>query len=346
MKIKRFLLVLFVTMLSFSSLLLYSCDGLSAALYDLSDIFGIESDEDDSDTDISSPDQTTNTKPSVPVSSLDAEKIGFEIHFINVGQGDAIVIRLLRENINIIVDAGSGTGSGNATIAASLVDYISALGITTFQYAFATHVDSDHINFFDDIYKNFTIGQIFLNDIPDTHKSNTATVETLRQSAVDGGSIITDLEANKDFAYDLSSDDGTYTFEFFAPGYNMGTDDNDMSPMILFGYAGRRVLLTGDATIKTEKWFLRFFGEEDFDVDVLKVGHHGSNTSTSQEFLDVVRPEYGIISVKEGTYNNLPSWQVLERLESNNVTVYRTDLSGTIVLYVTSDGDMAFATEK
>ena len=120
-----------------------------------------------------------------------------------------------------------------------------------------------------------------------------------------------------------------YTVNVYAPGYGTfengngsydADESNGMSPMIVVETAGRKLLFTGDGTVETETWFIEKTGGTSYDVDFLKAGHHGSDTSTSQAFLDFIF-DMGVVT-------------------------YRTNRHGNIVLNIDEDGDMAFAVER
>ena len=125
------------------------------------------------------------------------------------------------------------------------------------------------------------------------------------------------------------------------------TKENSMSIMCLLEYGGRKVLFTGDAEVETEKWFIQKTGNDpNFDIDVLKVAHHGSSSSSCEEFLDYIHAEYGVISSgKDNAYGH-PTKVVTDRLNARNMTTYNTQDCGTIDLYVDAEGDFCFVTAK
>ncbi|MDR3186516.1 MAG: MBL fold metallo-hydrolase [Christensenellaceae bacterium] len=281
--------------------------------------------------------------------TLNKNAIGVEVHFIDVGQGDAI---LLRVGTNyILIDAGSGTSSGSATMASRLTTYLSGLlpdlevpnpsgDIEKLDYMILTHADSDHINLADDVFKNYFVENVYFNDVESTTQVQN-TLETAIANEL--GSNVTAFDPNGR-KYSLINDN-TYKLILYAPGLNTFDDDNSMSPIIVLEYAGRKVIFTGDATTETEDWFIEQIGKENlsnFDCDVLKIGHHGSSTSTSQKFLEFTTPEFGIISVAESNSYNHPTPFVMNRLFNSSVITYRTNRHGNIALYIDSDGNFAF----
>ena len=141
-----------------------------------------------------------------------------------------------------------------------------------------------------------------------------------------------------------------YEFEIFAPG-NTGFEGaesvkNSMSIMCVLTYGGRTVLFTGDAEVETEEWFISLPEVADLDVDVLKVGHHGSESCTSQAFMEAIKPEYALISCDNGTAYGHPHAVTMNTLFAFGTVTYRTNRHGNVVLYLDDDGDFGFLPEN
>jgi|AGTN01.2.fsa_nt_gi Predicted hydrolase (metallo-beta-lactamase superfamily) len=260
------------------------------------------------------------------------------VYFLDVGQGDSIVLRF-PDGVDMIIDAGNGTSASQAEIS----DYLSrlaALNIDKFDYMLATHFDSDHINMLDDVLVAYEVDNIYYND----YDGGSATYNKFIQFSEAEGANITEFDSDGD-AYTI--DGQGYTVTIYAPGYGRFTDENSMSPITVVTFAGRRVILTGDAEAETEEWFLtEVLGGGGFDSDVLKVGHHGSATSSSAAFLDVIDCEYAVISCGAGNSYGHPKQATLDKLSARNTTVYRTDLQGTVTLTIDAEGNISFTTEK
>lgn len=264
-----------------------------------------------------------------------------EIHFIDVGQGDGILIRL-PDGIDVLIDSGSGT-SVNKTVIQEHIAYLHALDLGNIEYMIATHPDSDHINMLDDVLDNFTVENIYYN----AYEHNSATFRTFQEKA-----STEKVTAEKNATVILFDEDGDlyrlgndlYTFDIYAPGYDRFEDVNSMSPIIHLSYAGFDILFTGDAHTDTETWFLETY--DAIDCDVLKVGHHGSPSSTGDAFLDAVRPEFAVISVGEVNTYHHPYPLVMNRLYNRGIVTYRTNRQGTIVLLVDDKGEFAFDVEN
>lgn len=211
--------------------------------------------------------------------------------------------------------------AGNNEDGKKLVSYFQSLGIESFQYVIGTHAHEDHIGGMDDIIDNFDIDTFYMPDAITT----TATFE----------SVLDSLEA-KNIAFQTPSIDsifklGNATIDVLY----VGTDDSDLnntSIVLKLTYGNTSVLFMGDA----EKEVETIIEKKDISADVLKIGHHGSNTSSSKTFLEKVNPSYAIISVGTGNSYGHPSNTTIQNLENQNIQIYRTDENGTIIM--TSDG--------
>lgn len=253
----------------------------------------------------------TEENPDIPEEYTDV----MEVHFIDVDQGDSTFIELPNGK-SMLIDAGE-TDQGD-----KVVTYLHKQGYDTIDYVVATHPHSDHIGGIVDVINNFNVNYFYrspaaagtdvYNNMIDAVKAN-----KIEESAVMAGDIILD-EAN-------------LLIEVVAPKEIDNDEQNNNSVVIKLTYGDNKFLFTGDA----EK------AEEDgiwtnIKCDVLKVGHHGSDSSSSDNFLKKVEPKYAIISCGLGNSYGHPTEKVLNRLYERNIDVYRTDIQGTIVLY--SDG--------
>ncbi len=269
-----------------------------------------------------------------PITALNTGDLA--IHFVNVGQGDCIIIQL-PDGANMIIDAGSVYNSN--TIKSLIMDYIDNLQITVFDYMVLTHTDGDHIYYMDDIILNYEIHNFYS---PSTTTSQTET--KAYQAYIDAR----DNETGANYYINkkgLQITGQGYSIDFYSPAQDYYSDVNNYSPIMVLDYAGRKIMFVGDAEKEAEEEFLSNY-PDGIDVDVLKVGHHGSETSSTQEFLDAVKPEYAVICVNVqqalGKKWIHPNHDVLARLANMECEVYRTDLRGNVVLYITSLGQMQF----
>lgn len=238
----------------------------------------------------------------------------FSVSFIDVGQADSVLIR--NGNYNMLIDAGNNEDGEK------LVNYFKSLGIEEFTYVFATHPHEDHIGGMDDIINNFKIDNYYMSNKLSTTKTFMDVLD-----ALDGRNLKYTVP-NKGDTLKL----GDANIKVIYPGDDK-SNINDSSIVLKITYGKNSFLLTGDATSNVE----RKIYNEDIKSDVLKVAHHGSSYSSTDVFLDKVKPYYAVISVGKNNIYNHPSNKTLEKLNKRNIKVYRTDLDGTIVFI--SDGD-------
>lgn len=246
-----------------------------------------------------------------------------EIYYFDVGQADSILIK--ENNYNILIDAGNNEDGEN------LVNYLkNDLNINKFNMVVGTHPHEDHIGGLDNIIDEFDIDTILMPNATSTSK----TFESVLNSIENKNYKITVPKIDEEFNYNNIKLKVLYT----------GTNEKDLnnnSIVLKLTYFNNKFLFTGDATSKVEKKLLK----KDIESDVLKIGHHGSEYSTTNDFLDKVNPKYAIIEVgKNNTYKH-PKQITLDKLNAKNIKIYRTDLDGTIKL--TSDGNnITFETIK
>ena len=258
---------------------------------------------------------TASINDSTKSDKIDAKvKENFSVSFIDVGQADSVLIR--NGNYNMLIDAGNNEDGEK------LVNYFKSIGIEEFTYVFATHPHEDHIGGMDDIINNFKIDNYYMSNKLSTTKTFMDVLD-----ALDGRNLKYTVP-NKGDTLKL----GDANIKVIYPGDDK-SNINDSSIVLKITYGKNSFLLTGDATSNVE----RKIYNEDIKSDVLKVAHHGSSYSSTDVFLDKVKPYYAVISVGKNNIYNHPSNKTLEKLNKRNIKVYRTDLDGTIVFI--SDGD-------
>lgn len=276
------------------------------------------------------------------------ENVGFEAHFVDVGQGDAILLKF-PGNVEVMIDGGT-TSSGLADYRTELVGYLNdVVSDDTIEYMIVTHPDTDHYNMLEAVMDAFVVGEVYYNDCDKNTTYSKFQDRVLEELGDEGTAIDADGET-----YRILNTE-SYSLTVYAPGYdrfNTGDmteydaeESNGMSPFVVVETLNRTLIFTGDATVETEEWFMSAYSGS-LDVDFIKIGHHGSDTSTSQEFLNFVNPEYCVIMCDDGSAYEHPSATVMNRLFDKGVVTYRTNRHGNIVLYIDASGDMAFGVER
>ena len=255
----------------------------------------------------------------------DSENV-LKVHFVDVGQGDSEIVEL--NGHYMLIDAGPNSSEG------SLLEYINKLGIKKFDYVIGTHAHEDHIGGMDKIVKNYDIDKFLF-------PKQTATIKTFE-------SFVTELNKKNLKLYAPSVGEtfefGDAKFTVFAPNSLEYDSANNYSIVIKLEYKNNSVLFTGDAEKLSENEMLEN-KSINLKSDVIKIGHHGSSTSSSLKFLNEVNPKYAVISLgKDNDYGH-PHKSTILRLKSLNIPVYRTDEVSTIVME--SDGNnIKFDKEK
>ncbi len=246
-----------------------------------------------------------------------------QIHFIDIGQGDAALIRTSEGDV--LIDAGDNFSEED------LKFYLDRVQVDDLAYMVFTHPDSDHIGGADIVLENYDVERVIR---PDCEK-NSATYRTMVEL----------IEAEK--AEDIHPDIGyvfmvgEVRFTVLAPGERTYKDANDASIVLRMDYGETSILFTGDAEINSEKDMLSRYGDTVggmLDCDIIKAGHHGSNTSSSKAFLEAVTPDTVIISCGEDNTYGHPHREILIRYENMGTTIYRTDRDGTVV-FTTNGGE-------
>lgn len=239
-----------------------------------------------------------------------------KIHYIDVGQGDSILIQ--QGSQNMLIDTGTNDSTN------TLMSYLQKQGIKKIDYLVLTHPHEDHIGGADAVIKGFDIGTVYMPKITTTTKTFKDVVAAMQQKNLKA----TEPQPGSTFKL------GEANCEFQGPISSNKEDLNTYSIVLKLTFGSNKFLFTGDAQTSNEQ----AMASEGYDMtaDVLKVGHHGSHTSTSQAFLDKVNPKYAVISCGKGNDYGHPHKEVIQRLQAKNIPVYRTDECGTVIC--TSDG--------
>ena len=246
-----------------------------------------------------------------------------KVNYIDVGQGDSIFIQL-PNNKTMLIDAGEAYKSDN------VINYLNDLGITKINYVIGTHPHTDHIGGLEEVINTFDIGSIYMPRAVSTSKTyedllTTISSKGLKVKTAKSGVVVLDEDNLK--------------LEFIAPNSDSYSELNNYSAVLKLTYLDNTFLFMGDAETLSEDEITN-----EIKADVIKVGHHGSDSSSSLEFVKKVSPEYAIIMVGVGNSYNHPYQSIIDRYESVGAKVLRTDLDGNIVCdsdgkKVTCDGD-------
>lgn len=247
-----------------------------------------------------------------------------QVHFIDVGMGDSELI-ITPHKKTILIDGGE-QDSG-------IVDYLSSKGIHLIDIVISTHAHSDHLGGLVDVIKSIPIKNVIINGYPHP----TALYNEFLDEIITTGASYTEVNQGS-----LITLDGAKLLVLSPQKGFPDEDINETSLMIKMDCEGIGFLFTGDAGETSE--YLTLQTGLDTEAEILKIGHHGSNSATSEAFLDAVRPTVTIISVGQND-NNLPNPEVLNRLNLIGAQIFRTDLSGTIVV-TAWNGNYSIAVSK
>ena len=313
------------------------------------------------------------------------------VHFIDVGQGDCILI-LFPDGKDMLIDCGNkSSGYDFEETAEYLATYIPDGQL---DYLMLTHGDEDHVEYIDEVIEAYDVDNIFMPDVksvpsgtsssdkyqdqidalsrdklalfndPDTLSSNVYAEFFIAALTEPDCNIYLNVDPDENTNAIVITDDGvqdpdapdtdaTYRLTFYCPTQeyydesNLGDAEkrNAISPIGILEYNGFRLVLTGDSNEINEPTFVERVGGN-LDCDVLKVGHHGSESSSTEEFLDAIDCEYAVISCNaEGNTFYHPRQTTLDRFVKRDMTIYRTDNNGNIVLTVRDESDFEFTCE-
>lgn len=287
-----------------------------------------------------------------------------KIHFIDIGQGDCIFIQF-PDGKNMLIDSGD-QHKGDI-----IINYLDKLSVDKIDILLATHPHADHIGSMLEIFERYDVSYCFRPFVYYSGKSklefndefnmlSEAKIKSVASSNVyykflkavsDEGCGWSFFNKDSDFEQTVIYDDNSYTykFDFLTPtdnvpyiGYN---DLNLYSPLCRLSYGEFSIMFTGDAEAEVEEEYLNYY-KYHYTADVLKVGHHGSKTSSSKDFVKSINPEYAVIMCAMDNKYAHPHKVTLNTLKDVGSLVYRTDLQGNIVIEIDSTGEYKFNTEK
>ena len=237
------------------------------------------------------------------------------VYFIDVGQGDCILVNV--NGYNLLID------SGPSSARKSLLGYLDKLSISKFDYVIATHPHEDHIGNMDAIIRKYHIGKFLAPKVT----ASTLTFENMVTALNDKNLKISVISTGSN-SINLGKEASIMFYTL--PNTNIYDELNLYWPIIKLTYKNISFLFTGDAELKNEEFLIK--NEINLRSHILKIGHHGSSSSTCEAFLNSVNPKVAIISVGSNNKYGHPAASTLNLLKNYHIKVYRTDLLGNIIL--------------
>ncbi|MCC0781546.1 MBL fold metallo-hydrolase [Clostridioides sp. ES-S-0108-01] len=247
------------------------------------------------------------------------------VHMIDVGQGDSILVQT-PTNKNILIDGGDEDSEN------IIISYLRQKRIKTIDIIIATHPDSDHIGSLDNVIKKFNVNSVYMPE----QSTDSESYQNLINSCTDK-----DLSIQYLYKDDVLNIDSNINIYVLSPSY-IQEEPNLNSIVFKLTFNDNSFLFMGDAEEQNEKEILRSF--ELNNINFIKIGHHGSNSSSSLEFIKKISPDIAAISCGYKNQYGHPHREVINNLKQNHVSIYRTDRIGDIVFY--SDGEIIFTKHK
>lgn len=239
------------------------------------------------------------------------------VHFIDVGQGDCTVIKTDNSK-TVLIDSGEDVYSEK------VISYLERLNVSKIDFCIITHPHADHVGAMSEILNRFGAETFIMpsidNDIAPKEEYYSDLLSTVNKTCDNVLSI-------KDFS---SFSIGDISLEIFPP-LSKSKELNNMSLVIKASYKDASFVITGDCTTKEENQIIESFGEEKLKCNVLKVGHHGSEYATGENWLNALKPDICVISVGKNNNFGHPSEKLIKTLEERNIQFFRTDINSTLV---------------
>lgn len=240
------------------------------------------------------------------------------VHYINVDQGDAILIQV--NNKNLLIDSGPKSHKKQ------LVKFLNDLNISKLDYVIATHPHEDHIGNMNTVLNSYKVQSFYAPKVYSYTKSFEQMIDSLKSNNLKITPIKRGCNTiNLGFQTNV---------EVFSPINDTYDNENNYSPVIKISFGNNSFLFTGDAEKEIEDKLILL--NDDLKADILKVSHHGSSSSTSDSFLNRVSPKYAVISVGKNNIYDHPNDTIISKLNTYNIDILRTDIQNNITLI--SDG--------
>lgn len=264
----------------------------------------------------------SDLKEVIGVSTSNIAEGEVQVHYIDVGQGDSELI--LSNGHAVLIDTGEKEEGEK------VFSYLKQEGVKTLDCLILTHPHSDHMGAASYIVDNVDIKKVIIPKLPDDKVPTTKVYENFLKSVKKKNLKLTAAEPG------LKIDIGEAELEIISPVSDDYKNLNDFSAAAILRHGGNKFIFTGDNEKNAEKDILEAGYLE--RIDVLKVGHHGSKSSSCKEFLEAVKPEYAVISCGEGNKYGHPDEEAVKRIKKYTDKIYRTDIDGTVIMISTKDG--------
>ena len=242
----------------------------------------------------------------------------FEVHFLDVGQGDAIFIRSINNQATILIDTGGEPTYKKDTTyftGQTVINFLKSINVKQIDYLILTHGDDDHAGNSPYIINNIKVNYVIFN-VGDNNDLERKIIKILKKKKINYSKGLEKININEYKLQSLNTKDCN--------------DENNNSNVIYLNYSNYKFLFMGDAGVEVEEELIQKYNLK--NIDVLKVGHHGSKTSSGKEFINEVNPKHSIISVGKNNRYGHPNKEVLNNLEQSKI--YRTDQDGSIMFKI------------
>ncbi len=266
------------------------------------------------------------------------EKNPFQLHIIDVENGDAFFIKL-PSGQTLMIDTGDEAYSSR--VCSYIKQYKYFEGLKSIDYLLLTHPDSDHVGGAAEIIEKYNVKTLLRPKLYSLYESENYLIDESKNYLVSEGEDYSKvietaykhkckmIFCEKDIKF---NPDSNTSIEFLSPDLDYYSNSNNYSGVVMMTVYGKKFLFTGDASTSIEKTLIENYGNY-LKADVLKLGHHGSYSSTSQEFLNYVKPQYAILSCSERS-SILPSEKIISRLKDNNIKILSTAKLGNFALSI------------
>lgn len=253
---------------------------------------------------------------------------GIQIHYIDVGQGTASFVD--NGDMDILIDTGPDDNSYK------IVDYLRQLKVRRIEYLFLSHPHEDHIGGADEIFERFEVSRVVM---PEQETNSSYYDEMMRAAKKEGAEIIYASSGNE-----FEIGDTSVKILSPSPRESYSEEELNLSSLVIqLQYGKRSFVFAGDAEAENERYILKQYGKR-IDCDILAAGHHGSSTSSTEEFIRALSPDIAVISCEKNNEYGHPHIETLTTFKKFKVDVCRTDREGHIVF--SCDGNKIIRIEK